>query len=209
MLQGVRETVEKKLHITVFCGSRVGRRSEYAEAARQLASVLAQRGITLVYGGGHIGLMGVLADAMLEFGGQVIGVIPESMVESELAHTGLKELHIVPSMHARKALMAEKGDAFIALPGGYGTAEEFFEMVTWRLLKLHDKPIGLLNVCGYFDALLAWVEHAFAEEFIAPKYRQLFVVETQAAALVDRLLVLRTPTADPPVISSESGYAPR
>lgn len=132
--------------------------------------------------------MGVLADAMLALGGQVIGVIPESMVESELAHTGLKELHIVPSMHARKALMAEKADAFVALPGGYGTAEEFFEMVTWRLLRLHRKPIGLLNVCGYFDSLLAWIEHAFEEDFISPKYRDLFVVETQAEALVDRLL---------------------
>lgn len=198
MLPGAREPVKKSLHITVFCGSRGGRRPEYAEAARQLAGVLAQRRITLVYGGGHIGLMGVLADAMLELGGQVIGVIPANMVESELARPGLKELHIVPSMHARKALMAEKADAFIALPGGYGTAEEFFEMVTWRLLQLHSKPIGLLNVCGYFDALLAWVEHAFAEEFIAPKYRHLFVVERQAAALVDRLLLMRTPTESNP-----------
>jgi uncharacterized protein (TIGR00730 family) len=180
--------VTKGIHVTVFCGSRFGRRPEYAEAARQLARALVERQITLVYGGGHVGLMGALADAMLALGGQVIGVIPESMVESELAHTGLKELHIVPSMHARKALMAEKADAFVALPGGYGTAEEFFEMVTWRLLRLHRKPIGLLNVCGYFDNLLAWIEHAFEEDFISPKYRDLFVVETQAEALVDRLL---------------------
>jgi uncharacterized protein (TIGR00730 family) len=175
-------------HLTVFCGSRMGKRPEYAEAARQLARVLAERKITLVYGGGHVGLMGVLADTLLDLGGQVIGVIPESLVESELAHTGLKELHIVPTMHARKALMAEKADAFLALPGGYGTAEEFFEMVTWRLLKLHHKPIGLLNVAGYFDALLAWIEHAFAEDLIAPKYRDLFLVDTEAARLVDRLV---------------------
>jgi len=175
-------------HLTVFCGSRMGKRPEYAEAARQLARVLAERKITLVYGGGHVGLMGVLADTLLDLGGQVIGVIPESLVESELAHTGLKELHIVPTMHARKALMAEKADAFLALPGGYGTAEEFFEMATWRLLKLHHKPIGLLNVAGYFDALLAWIEHAFAEDLIAPKYRDLFLVDTEAARLVDYLV---------------------
>jgi uncharacterized protein (TIGR00730 family) len=175
-------------HLTVFCGSRMGKRPEYAEAARQLAHVLAERKITLVYGGGHVGLMGVLADTLLDLGGQVIGVIPESLVESELAHTGLKELHIVPTMHARKALMAEKADAFLAVPGGYGTAEEFFEMATWRLLKLHHKPIGLLNVAGYFDALLAWIEHAFAEDLIAPKYRDLFLVDTEAARLVDRLV---------------------
>lgn len=178
------------MHLTVFCGSRIGKRPEYAEAARQLAQILVERKFTLVYGGGHVGLMGVLADEMLRLGGQVVGIIPENLVESELAHTGLKELHIVPTMHARKAIMAEKADAFLALPGGYGTAEEFFEMVTWRLLKLHHKPIGLLNVAGYFDNLLAWIEHAFAEEFISPKYRDLFLVDTEARHLVDRLAVL-------------------
>ncbi|MCS7167298.1 MAG: TIGR00730 family Rossman fold protein [Gemmatales bacterium] len=175
-------------HFTVYCGSRSGKRPEYAEAARQLGRVLAEKGVTLIYGGGHVGLMGVLADEMLCHGGTVIGIIPESLVESELAHTGLKELHIVPTMHARKALMAQKADAFLALPGGYGTVEEFFEMVTWRLLKLHYKPIGLFNVAGYYDALLAWIEHAFAEDFIAPKYRELFFVESDATRLVERLL---------------------
>ncbi|GBD36596.1 Cytokinin riboside 5'-monophosphate phosphoribohydrolase [bacterium HR36] len=179
-------------HLTVFCGSRLGKRPEYAEATRQLAQLLVERQITLVYGGGHVGLMGVLADEMLRLGGQVVGVIPENLVESELAHTGLKELHIVPTMHARKAVMADKADAFLALPGGYGTAEEFFEIVTLRLLKLHHKPIALLNVAGYFDALLAWVAHAFDEEFISSKYRDLFFVDTEAARLLDRLTAAAT-----------------
>jgi uncharacterized protein (TIGR00730 family) len=175
------------MRLCVFCGSRTGCRSVYEDAARELGRILAHQQVGLVYGGGHIGLMGILADTVLAGGGAVIGVIPRSMVESELAHTRVTELHIVRTMHERKALMAEKADGFLALPGGFGTAEEFFEIVTWRQLKLHHKPIGLLNVAGYFDPLLAWIEQAFAEEFISPKYRDLIQVSRDAAELVVRL----------------------
>ncbi len=137
--------------VCVFCGSQTGDHPIYADAARQMGKLLAQRHLGLVYGGGNVGLMGVLADAALQAGGEVIGVIPGGLAERELAHAGLTELHVVPSMHARKVLMAEKADVFVALPGGYGTADELFEILTWRQLGLHAKPIGLLNVAGFFD----------------------------------------------------------
>jgi hypothetical protein len=175
------------MRLCVFCGSKAGASPIYAQAARLVGEQLAQRRIGLVYGGGHIGLMGILADAALAAGGEVVGVIPDYMVDAELAHVGLTELVVVRSMHERKAWMAERADAFLALPGGYGTAEEFFEIVTWRQLKLHDKPIGLLNVNGFFDPLLAWIERSFAEGFISPKYRQLVVVSTDASDLLLRL----------------------
>jgi uncharacterized protein (TIGR00730 family) len=172
------------MRICVFCGSKCGKRTAYADAARQVGTILAGREIGLVYGGGHIGLMGILADTVLSRGGEVIGVIPRSMVESELAHQRLTELHVVATMHERKALMADRADAFLALPGGFGTAEEFFEIVTWAQLRLHHKPIGLLNVDGFFDPLIAWVERAFAEEFISAKYRSLLQVADDAEALI-------------------------
>jgi hypothetical protein len=187
-------SAENRMRLCVFCGSKHGGKPAFAEATRQLGKLLAERKIGLVYGGGHIGLMGVLADTVLACGGEVIGVIPGSMVESELAHQQLTELHIVGTMHERKALMAEKADAFLALPGGYGTAEEFFEIVTWRQLKLHAKPIGLLNVAGFFDPLLAWIERAFAEGFIPAKYRNLVRVSEDAEELIEELLPRATGT---------------
>jgi uncharacterized protein (TIGR00730 family) len=149
---------------------------------------LAGRGIGLVFGAGHVGLMGVLADAVLASGGEAIGVIPQALVDRELAHRQLTRLHIVESMHDRKALMAELADAFLALPGGYGTLEEFFEIVTWKQLRLHQKPIGLYNVAGFFDPLLAWIERAIAEDFIKPKHRDLLMVGADIDPLLDRLL---------------------
>jgi uncharacterized protein (TIGR00730 family) len=174
--------------LCVFCGSRTGARPEYADAARRLGARLAQRKIGLVFGAGHIGLMGVLADAVLAAGGEAIGVIPQGLVDAELAHTGLTRLHVVAGMHERKALMAELADAFLALPGGHGTLEELFEIVTWKQLRLHDKPIGLLNVAGFFDPLLGWIEHAIAEDFIRPKHRDLLVAGDDIDTVLTRLL---------------------
>lgn len=149
--------------------------------------MLAQRGHGLVYGGGSVGLMGVVADAVLIGGGEVIGVIPEALATKELAHPNITIMHVVPSMHARKARMAELSDAFIAMPGGFGTFEELFEVITWAQLGIHRKPIGLLNVAGYFDPLMELVEHAIAEGFIKPEHRQLIVVCDQPATLLDNL----------------------
>jgi hypothetical protein len=156
--------------------------------ARTVGRLLAEKGVGVVYGGGHVGLMGVVADAALAAGGQVFGVIPRSMVESELAHLQLTQLDIVETMHQRKARMAELSDAFLALPGGYGTLEELFEVVTWAQLKLHQKPLGLLNMAGYFDGLLQWLDHAIREGFIAEKYRSLLQHGDEPGELLERLL---------------------
>ncbi len=179
------------MRLCVFCGSKHGRQPVYAEAAEALGRLLAERKIGLVYGGGHVGLMGVLADAVLAGAGEVIGVIPQSMVESELAHERLTELHVVQTMHERKALMALKADGFLALPGGFGTLEEFFEILTWRQLRLHDKRIGLLNVAGYFDPLLTWTERAFEEGFIAAKHRGLVKVSSDPEEILDLLFQMK------------------
>ena len=152
--------------LCVFCGSAVGGRPVYAEQARQLGGLLAARRIGLVFGGGHIGLMGVLADAVLAAGGEAIGVIPQALMDKELAHRGLTQLHVVGTMHQRKALMADLADGFAALPGGFGTGDEFFEILTWGQLGLHAKPIGLLNTAGYFTPLLAWLDQMVAEGFL-------------------------------------------
>ena len=173
--------------LCVFCGSQVGTNGLYQQAAADLGHLLVQRGYGLVYGGGRVGLMGVIADAVLRHGGEVIGVIPESMVGRELAHTGLTHIQVVPNMHARKARMAELADAFIAMPGGYGTYDELFEIITWAQLGIHRKPIGLLNVAGYFDALMACIEHAVAEGFITPEHHRLAVMADQPTALLDAL----------------------
>ncbi len=178
------ERPESNRRLCVFCGSKHGTSPVYAAAARQVGEILVRRGVGLVYGGGHVGLMGVVADTVLKGGGEVIGVIPRSMVDDELAHGGLTELHVVSTMHERKALMAEKASAFLALPGGLGTAEEFFEIVTWRQLKLHKKPVGLLNVNGYFDPLLAWIERAFTDGFVSPKHRGVVQVLADAEELI-------------------------
>jgi uncharacterized protein (TIGR00730 family) len=172
----------------VFCGSNAGIRPEYGIAAQGLAAVLARRGLGLVYGGGNVGLMRALADSMLQAGGEVIGVIPQSLVANEVAHHGVTELRIVDTMHQRKALMNELSDAFIALPGGFGTLEEFFEILTWSQLGIHGKPIGLLNVSGYYDSLLAMLDHAVSERFLRPAHRELVIADTDADSLVQRLL---------------------
>src|SRR5262245_13028978 len=173
--------------VCVFCGSKSGGRPVFAEAAQRLGRLLAERGLGLIFGGGHIGLMGVLADAVLAAGGEVAGVIPQALVDKELAHSQLTELLIVETMHQRKALMADRADAFVALPGGFGTCEEFFEVLTWAQLGIHDKPIGLLNVAGFFDPLLAWIDGAVAEGFIRPKHRSLLLVAAEPSRLLDEL----------------------
>jgi uncharacterized protein (TIGR00730 family) len=174
-------------YLCVFCGSSKGGPAIYAETARRFGEVMARRGWGLVYGAGHIGLMGVLADAVLQAGRPVIGVIPRSMVERELAHESLTELHIVETMHQRKALMAERAAAFAALPGGVGTADEFFEIVTWRQLRLHAKPIGLLNVAGFFDPLLLWLDRTVADGFFRSEHRALLHVADEPERLLDLL----------------------
>lgn len=179
--------------LCVFCGSSRGQRPAYAEAARRLGLALAGRGLDLVYGGGHIGLMGVVADAVLEAGGKVYGVIPRSMVERELAHRGLTELHVVETMHRRKALMADLADAFAALPGGFGTADELFEILTWAQLGLHPKPVGLLDVEGFFGPLLAWLDRAVADGFLRPAHRELLHVAREPEELVEMLLKAQPP----------------
>ncbi len=173
--------------ICVFCGSASGNRPEYAAVARELGTLLAQRGIQLVYGGGHVGMMGHVADAALAAGGRVIGVIPEHLMRPEVAHQQLTELRVVESMHVRKRTMAERADAFVVLPGGYGTFEEMFEMVTWLQLELQAKPVGVVNCLGYFDALLTFIGHAAGEGFIRPQYRGLLSVEPTPARLLDAL----------------------
>ena len=174
-------------NICVFCGSQSGTDSRYRQIAVELGHLLAQRGHGLVYGGGHVGLMGTIADAVLEAGGDVTGVIPKPMTDRELAHETVTKLYVVSSMHERKALMASLSDAFIAMPGGYGTLEELFEVIAWAQLGIHRKPIGVLNAAGYFDALLSLVEHMIGEGFIKTKYRDLFVTAEQPLALLDAL----------------------
>ncbi len=173
--------------VCVFCGSNVGNRELYAASARRLGSVLAARGLGLVFGAGHIGLMGILADAVLAAGGEAVGVIPQSMVDKELAHTGLTRLEVVNTMHERKALMADLSDGFVALPGGFGTGDELFEILTWSQLGLHAKPVGVLNVAGYFDPLLRWLDHAVAEGFIRPQHRGLLLEADDPDHLLDLL----------------------
>jgi len=173
--------------VCVFCGSQPGAKPAYLQAARELGALLARRGVAVIYGGGHIGMMGALADSTLAAGGKVTGVIPEHLMRPEVAHQGLTELLVVDSMHTRKRTMASRADAFIVLPGGYGTFEEMFEMVTWRQLRLHAKPVGLVNVEGYFDHLLAFLEHAARQEFIRPQHRGLLLVEASAEGLLEKL----------------------
>jgi uncharacterized protein (TIGR00730 family) len=173
--------------VCVFAGSSAGVRPEYMAAATDLGRVLAARGIGLVYGGARVGLMGAVADAVLTGGGEVTGVIPRSLVEKEVAHSGLTELRVVTTMHERKALMADLSDAFIALPGGWGTLDEMFEILTWAQLGLHRKPCGLLNVLGYFDRLLSFLEHTMEQGFVRREYGSLLAVSDGPAALLDAL----------------------
>jgi len=173
--------------LCVYCGSRPGELPAYAESARAVGQEIGRRGWQLVYGGGRAGLMGVVADAALEAGASVVGVIPHSLMARELGHAGLSELHVVDTMHQRKTMMAERSDAFIALPGGIGTFEELFEVWTWRQLGYHDKPIGLLNVAGYYDALLDFLQHSLGQGFMASTQSELLQVDTRAMSLVGRL----------------------
>jgi uncharacterized protein (TIGR00730 family) len=173
--------------ICVFCGSNTGVRSEYAEAARALAAVLVEHKLGIVYGGGNVGLMGVLADAALGVGGEVIGVIPQSLLDKEVGHRGVTELLVVETMHERKALMNDLSDAFIALPGGFGTLDEFFEVLTWSQLGFHGKPCALLNVAGYYDRMLAMLDHAVAEGLLRAAHRELVIADTDPSRLMLRL----------------------
>lgn len=189
--------------VCVFCGSQPGARPSYLQAARELGAQLAGRDWSVVYGGGHVGMMGALADSALAAGGKVIGVIPEHLMRPEVAHQGLTELLVVDSMHTRKRIMASRCDAFVVLPGGYGTFEEMFEMVTWRQLQLHAKPVGLVNVDGYFDHLLAFLQHAAEQEFIRPQHRGLLGVDARVTTLLDRLQ--RQAAAAPGAVDLERG----
>jgi hypothetical protein len=179
--------------LCVFCGSSAGVRPAYSETAAALGGLLAARGIGLVFGGSHLGLMGAVAQAALSAGGEVIGVIPRALVAKEVADLRVADLRVVGSMHERKALMAELSDGFIAMPGGFGTFEEFCEVLTWTQLGLHGKPCGLLNVDGYYEHLLKLFDHAVAEGFLKPQHRAMVICETEPAALVERLLAFEPP----------------
>ena len=180
--------------ICVFCGSNAGARPAYVETAEAVGRALAQRGVRLVYGGSKVGMMGALADAARFAGGDVVGVMPQAMVDREIANTGLDDLRIVGSMHERKALMAELSDAFIALPGGVGTLEELFEVYTWAQLGIHDKPLGLLDVAGYYRPLIAFLDHSVQERFVRASTRSLLAVDDDLDGLLAALEAWRPPT---------------
>ncbi len=179
--------------VAVFCGSNVGARPEYVAAAKALGKTMASRGIGLVYGGSNVGLMAAIADEVADELGDIVGVIPKTLVEREVANTSLDDLRVVGSMHERKALMAELADGFIALPGGIGTLEEFFETWTWAQLGMHRKPCGLLNVAGYYDPLLAFLDRSVEEKFVRPPHRQMVIVEADAGVLLDRFSAYEAP----------------
>jgi uncharacterized protein (TIGR00730 family) len=188
--------------ICVFCGASSGARPEYVAAAGAMGRALATRGIGLVYGGAGVGIMGALADATLAAGGEATGVIPRSLMEREVARNGLTELHVVGSMHERKALMAELADAFIALPGGLGTMEELFEIWTWGLLGIHAKPFGLLETAAYFRPLIRFLDHAVEEGFVRARHRAMLLVDHDPDRLLDRIAAHR-PAAEPPAIRED------
>jgi uncharacterized protein (TIGR00730 family) len=175
------------LSVCVYCGARHGAQPAYTAAARALGTAIGARGAQLVYGGGKVGLMGEVADATLAAGGRVVGVIPDSLMRLEVGHGGLHELHVVPDMHRRKQMMAERAQLFIALPGGIGTLEELFEVWTWRQIGYHDQPIGLLNVAGYYDPMLAFLERTVGEGFLSAPQRAVLEVGTDPLELLERL----------------------
>jgi uncharacterized protein (TIGR00730 family) len=189
--------------ICVFCGSSPGARPAYAEAAAEVGRLLAGEGIGVVYGGGQVGLMGVVADAVLAEGGEIVGVIPQALVEREIGHPGVTEMRVVGSMHERKALMAELSDAFVALPGGLGTLEELFEVYTWAQLGLHSKPCGLLDVEDYYANLVALIDHAVEERFIPEQHRAMLIVEREPRALLDRIRAWEPATIEPKWLDRE------
>ena len=182
--------------VTVYCGSNPGADPAFAERTRELGRLLAGSGIRVVYGGGHVGLMGILADSAMEAGGEVVGVLPQGLKDREIGHPGLTELHLVASMHERKALMAELADAFIALPGGIGTLEELIEVYTWSQLGMHRKPLGVLNVNGYYDALGAFLDEAVGQRFLRPQSREVLIFDADPEALLARLA-----GAEPPALA--------
>jgi uncharacterized protein (TIGR00730 family) len=182
------------MRVCVFCGSSSGTGTAYLEAAREVGRTLAERGIDIVYGGAGVGTMGELADAALAAGGQVVGVIPRSLVDWEVAHGGLTEQHVVTNLHERKALMARLSDAFIALPGGAGTLDELFETWTWAQLGLHTKPVGLLDVKGYFQPMVQFLDHMVAEGFLRQPYRDMLIIEPEIAPLLDRCATYQAPS---------------
>lgn len=182
--------------ICVYCGSNIGNREIYREAALELADVLVRHEFDLVYGGADKGIMGVIADAVLELGGEVHGVIPKSLCEKEVAHGNLTELHVVASMHERKTMMALLSDGFIAMPGGFGTLEEIIEIVTWGQLRFHDKPCGLLNIDGYFNHLLQYLDHANAEGFLRNENRSMLLSDTTPAGLLRQFELYTAPKVD-------------
>ncbi len=173
--------------ITVFCGSNSGFRTEYREAAINLARIFAQNNIRLIYGGGNVGLMGIIADEVMRAGGEVVGIIPDSLDRKEVGHRGITELRVVDSMHERKAQMAELADGFIAMPGGIGTFEEFFEILTWAQLGFHKKPCAILNIAGYYDGLLALCDNAVSEGFLRPAHRQLILEDSNPEFLLEKM----------------------
>jgi uncharacterized protein (TIGR00730 family) len=187
----------KPTNICVFCGSALGLTPEYQKAARAVGRALVRHGIGLVYGGGRVGLMGIVADSVLERGGRAIGVIPEALATKEIAHDGLTELHVVTGMHERKALMARRSSAFLTLPGGIGTFEEFFEALSWASLGLHRKPLGILNVTSYYDPLLALFDHAIAQRFIRPELLKLLFVSSDPDSVVSHLAAHSAPAGEP------------
>lgn len=180
--------------ICVYCGSNFGERGSYLEAAQDLGVKMAEREITLIYGGGNVGLMGAIADSVLAAGGKAIGVMPQSLVDKEVAHTGLSDLRVVGSMHERKSLMADLADAFIALPGGLGTLEEFCEVATWTQLGLHKKACGLLNIGGFYNGLLSFLNHATDEKFIRLEHRSIVLAEEDPVELIKKLSQFEVPT---------------
>jgi uncharacterized protein (TIGR00730 family) len=188
--------------ICIFCGAATGGNPAFARAARTLGVTTARHGLAVVYGAGNIGLMGVLADAALDAKGGVIGVIPQSLVDRELAHRGLTKLHVVHSMHERKALMADLSDAFVALPGGYGTLEEFCEVLTWAQLGFHSKPCGLLNTEGFYDAFLGHLDKAVACGFILPQHRALVVADSDPERLLEKVMAAR-PSVQPKFLNRD------
>lgn len=190
-------------NVCVFCGSSLGRGESYAEAAQALGRRLVEENLGLVYGGGSVGLMGIVADTVLSLGGRAVGVIPHSLKVREVGHAGLSEQHVVDTMHERKTAMADRADAFIAMPGGYGTFEEFLEIVTWLQLGIHAKPCGLLNVRGYYDKLLDFLDHAVGEGFLRPENRRLIVTAETPAALLAALRSTEIPPIEPWITRAE------
>jgi uncharacterized protein (TIGR00730 family) len=182
--------------LCVFCGSSVGSRPEYSETARRLAGFLLENRISLVYGGANVGLMGIMADTMLAGGGRVIGVMPKSLVEREVAHQDLTEMHIVEGMQERKALMADLSDAFLALPGAYGTLDELFEVLTWNQLGIVAKPVGLVNMGGFYDPLIAMLDHAVAERFLRPEHRNILLIDDSFERLLQKFNTWEPVTAE-------------